>query len=83
MLIRTYDAACGLTSSLVSFVGYVQDEDLLALRRETTIFAISSEAELQSLSTMEAIACGLPVVAANACALPELVHHGENGLLFS
>jgi glycosyltransferase involved in cell wall biosynthesis len=32
---------------------------------------------------MEAIACGLPVVAVNACALPELVHHNENGLLFS
>jgi glycosyltransferase involved in cell wall biosynthesis len=32
---------------------------------------------------MEAMACGLPIVAANTCALPELVHHRENGLLFS
>ena len=31
---------------------------------------------------MEAMASGLPVIAANAMALPELVHHGENGLLF-
>lgn len=67
----------------VSFLGYVQDTDLLALRREAALFVIPSEAELQSLSTMEAMACGLPVIAANACALPELVHHGENGLLFS
>ncbi len=67
----------------VSFIGYVQDENLLALRREAVLFVIPSEAELQSLSTMEAMACGLPVIAANACALPELVHHGENGLLFS
>ncbi len=67
----------------VSFLGYVQDEDLLALRREAALFVIPSEAELQSLSTMEAMACGLAVIAANAYALPELVHDGENGLLFS
>ena len=31
---------------------------------------------------MEAMACGLPVIAANAYALPELAHHNENGFLF-
>jgi len=31
---------------------------------------------------MEAMACGLPVVAADAYALPELVHHEINGFLF-
>jgi phosphatidylinositol alpha 1,6-mannosyltransferase len=66
----------------VSFLGYVRDADLLALRRSSEVFAIPSEAELQSLATMEALACGLPVVAANSYALPELVHHGENGYLF-
>jgi glycosyltransferase involved in cell wall biosynthesis len=39
-------------------------------------------AELQSLATMEAMAAGLPVIAADALALPHLVHHGENGYLF-
>ncbi|GHO44650.1 glycosyltransferase [Ktedonospora formicarum] len=76
-----------LTASLqledrVSFLGYVRDADLLALRRTSTLFAIPSEADLQSLATMEAMACGLPVLAANSYALPELVHHGENGFLF-
>ena len=66
----------------VSFLGFVRDADLLALRRSSEVFVIPSEAELQSLSTMEAVACGLPVVAANSYALPELVHHGENGYLF-
>ena len=41
-----------------------------------------SLAELQSIATMEAMASGLPVVAANAMALPHLVHDGENGYLF-
>src|SRR6266704_2144656 len=66
----------------VSFLGFVRDADLLALRRSSDVFVIPSEAELQSLSTMEAVACGLPVVTANSYALPELVHHGENGYLF-
>jgi hypothetical protein len=41
-----------------------------------------SIAELQSIATMEALASGLPVVAANAMALPHLVHDGRNGYLF-
>jgi glycosyltransferase involved in cell wall biosynthesis len=31
---------------------------------------------------MEAMASGLPIVAADAVALPHLVHDGENGYLF-
>jgi len=66
----------------VSFLGFVRDEDLLPLRRSCDFFVIPSVADLQSLSTMEAMACGLPVIAANAYALPELAHHNENGFLF-
>jgi glycosyltransferase involved in cell wall biosynthesis len=47
-----------------------------------SVFAMPSIAELQSISTMEAMASGLPIVAANAMALPHLVHDGENGYLF-
>jgi len=66
----------------VSFLGFVPDKDLASLYRLADIFAIPSEAELQSLATMEAMACGLPVVSADAYALPELVHHELNGFLF-
>jgi len=66
----------------VSFLGFVKDDDLLELRRSSDLFAIPSEADLQSLATMEAMACGLPVVAANSYALPELAHHEKNGFLF-
>jgi phosphatidylinositol alpha 1,6-mannosyltransferase len=66
----------------VSFLGFVRDEDLLSLRHSCDFFVIPSVADLQSLSTMEAMACGLPVIAANAYALPELAHHNENGFLF-
>src|SRR5579883_452076 len=67
----------------VSFLGFVSDIDLVPLYRLADIFGIASEADLQSLTTMNALACGLPVVAADSYALPELVHHEENGFLFT
>lgn len=66
----------------VRFTGYVTDEELKQCLRRAKVFAMPSIAELQSIATMEAMATGLPVVAANAMALPHLVHDGENGLLF-
>ena len=41
-----------------------------------------SRAELQCIAAMEAMSSALPVVAANAMALPHLVHPGENGYLY-
>jgi glycosyltransferase involved in cell wall biosynthesis len=66
----------------VTFTGYVSEEDLRRAYTRSTVFAMPSIAELQSIATMEAMASGLPVVAANAMALPHLVHDGENGFLF-
>jgi len=66
----------------VTFHGYTSDEDLRALLTRASAFVIASIAELQSIATMEAMASGLPVIAANAVALPHLVHDGENGYLF-
>jgi glycosyltransferase involved in cell wall biosynthesis len=65
----------------VRFPGFIADEDLPGLYRLADVFAIASQAELQSLVTMAAMACGLPVVAVDAGALAELVHPGENGFL--
>ncbi len=67
----------------VTFTGFVPDKDLQNIYRIADLFVIAGIAELQSIVTMEAMASGLPVVAVNAMALPELVHDGENGYLFS
>jgi glycosyltransferase involved in cell wall biosynthesis len=67
----------------VSFLGFVADEDLRPLYRLADVFAMPSVAELQSVATLEAMASGLPVAAADAGALPELVRDGENGFLFA
>nr|WP_237465041.1 glycosyltransferase [Leucobacter luti] len=66
----------------VHFTGRVSDEELRAHLTEASIFVIASIAELQSIATMEAMASGLPIIAADAMALPHLVHEGENGYLF-
>lgn len=67
----------------VIFTGFVADKDLPFLYRMADLFVIASIAELQSIATMEAMASGLPVVAAKVMALPELVHDGKNGYLFN
>lgn len=74
-------AQLGLTDR-VTFHGRVTDEELRELYSRASVFAIASIAELQSIVTMEAMASALPVVGANAVALPHLVHDGENGYLF-
>jgi glycosyltransferase involved in cell wall biosynthesis len=66
----------------VTFLGHITEEELPKAYERATVFAMPSIAELQSIATMEAMATGRPVVAANAMALPHLVHDGDNGYLF-
>jgi glycosyltransferase involved in cell wall biosynthesis len=66
----------------VEFRGHITDQELPRAYERATLFAMPSIAELQSIATMEAMASGRPVVAADAMALPHLVHDGDNGYLF-
>mgnify|MGYP005837054093 CR=1 FL=1 len=79
--LRRLASRLGLDGQVV-FTGYVPGEDLPALLTSADVFAMPSEAELQSIATLEAMATGKPVLAANARALPELVWEGINGRLF-
>jgi glycosyltransferase involved in cell wall biosynthesis len=74
--------AAGLTAD-VHFCGFVPDDELPEAYAACDVFANAGVAELQSLVTMEAMAAGRPVVAADAVALPHLVRHGENGYRFA
>ncbi|GIH90273.1 glycosyltransferase [Planobispora siamensis] len=67
----------------VSFLGFVPDGMLPQAYAAADVFAMPGVAELQSIATLEAMATGLPVVAADAMALPHLVRPGENGWLFT
>ncbi len=80
--LETLASKLGLSGRVI-FTGFIPDDDLPALINSIDIFAMPSEAELQSIATLEAMASGKPVIAANARALPELVATGENGYLFT
>jgi glycosyltransferase involved in cell wall biosynthesis len=66
----------------VVFHGYLSDQDLVRAYRRCDIFCMPGTAELQSIATMEAMAASLPVIAADAMALPHLVRPGVTGLLY-
>jgi glycosyltransferase involved in cell wall biosynthesis len=65
----------------VFFLGFVADENMPQAFAAADVFAMPGVAELQSIATLEAMASGLPVVAADAMALPHLVD--GNGYLFA
>ena len=69
-------------SKRVIFTGHISDQELPKAYERCTAFVMPSIAELQSIATMEAMASGRPVIAADAMALPHLVHNGDNGYLF-
>ncbi len=69
-------------ASRTHFLGFVSDDDLPLAYVAADAFAIASIAELQSIATLEAMSTGLPVVAAEALALPHLVDPGGNGYLY-
>lgn len=71
----------GLEQS-VTFTGHIEHDELPDYYRAADVFVAAGHLETQSLVTLEAMASGLPVVAANALALPELVEDGDNGYTF-
>ncbi len=66
----------------IRFRGTVPFPTLVRAYQRCDMFCMPGTAELQSLVTMEAMAAGLPIVAADASALPHLVMSGVNGFLF-
>jgi 1,2-diacylglycerol 3-alpha-glucosyltransferase len=69
-------------SGKVVFTGIESDKNISCLYKLSDIFMTGSQVELQGLSIMEAMASGLPVIASDSMAIPELVEDGVNGFLF-
>jgi glycosyltransferase involved in cell wall biosynthesis len=65
----------------VTIVGRVGQSDLAGWYRRAQVLVSPSLYEGFGLPAAEAMACGTPVVATDAGALPEVVEHGETGLI--
>ena len=63
----------------VFFLGF--QEDVTQVLNNFDIFLLSSTTEGFSIATIEAMACGLPVVVTRSGGPEEIVTHAENGLL--
>lgn len=68
-------------SSRITWMDQLSTQSIVELYQLSDGFIIMSPIETQSIVALQAVACGLPVIAANAGALPELVHHDKNGYL--
>ena len=63
----------------VTFLGKLKNPlEALAI---ADLFLLPSESESFGLAALEAMACGVPVVATEAGGLPEVIRHGVSGML--
>lgn len=73
--------SAGLRPS-VSLKGPTPREEVFALLRESDIFLFPSHYEGMPNAVLEAMSCGVPVVATRVGGLTDLIHHGVNGFAF-
>ena len=76
--IREYINSKGLQRK-IHLLGF--RNDVPALLQDLSVFLFSSKTEGLGTSLLDAALAGLPIVATRAGGIPEIIQHGENGLL--
>jgi glycosyltransferase involved in cell wall biosynthesis len=71
-----------LPADRVTFTGFLRGAELAAAFASADVFAMPSTTETLGFVVLEAMASGCAVVAAAAGGIPDLIEHGETGLLY-
>lgn len=80
--IETFLLSSGIDLDRISFLGQIPRSQLKACYSEPTIVVIPTLYEDYPYAVIEAMACGTPVVASDCYGIPEIINHGQTGLLF-
>lgn len=65
----------------VEFIAQVPRRDMVVYYQQSAVCVVPSLWENHPYTVLEAMACGKPVVAADAGGIPEIITHGVNGIL--
>jgi glycosyltransferase involved in cell wall biosynthesis len=63
----------GINSDNLKFTGYIDEDSLVNLYNASSLYIFPSWHEGFGLPALEAMSCGVPVIAANSSSLPEVV----------
>jgi glycosyltransferase involved in cell wall biosynthesis len=74
-------AKLGIAPERLRITGRVETDELVRLYQRASLVVVPSLYEGFGLPATEAMACGAPVVASHAGALPEVIHTGGGGVL--
>ena len=66
----------------IKFLGYIDEQTKLEYLKMSDIYVIPSHLEAQSISLLEAMSNGLPIIGSDTTGINNLINDGNNGLLF-
>jgi glycosyltransferase involved in cell wall biosynthesis len=70
------------TWSKIDFLGQLTNKQIVQLRSKHLLTIVASQFEILPYAVLEAMSFGSPIIASRVGGIPELIRHGENGLLF-
>lgn len=65
----------------VMFTGNLKPDEMHSYYQAADIFTLPSYTEGLPLAVLEAMSCGIPVIASNVGGIPEIIRNNENGFL--